>query len=147
MTRFDARLSTGAVTVAALLSLPVLWAGGAHGRTGLADPQQKPEAELPEGVTQEKIASGEKLYAETGCQVCHGKDAKGAPGMTADLTDGEWGFVEEGTYEALLAVITDGLTAERTGGLPMAPRGGKKLTDEQVQALAAYVWHLNRKGE
>ncbi len=121
-------------TFAALIAFPVLWPGAAH-----------PQQEKPKGVTPEKIAEGEKLFAESGCQVCHGKEAKGVPGMTADLTDGKWGFAEGGTCEALVAVITNGLTAEKTGGMPMAPRGGKKLTDEQVQALAAYVWNLNQK--
>ncbi len=111
--------------------------------TGPAHAQQK----VPKGVTPEKIAQGEKLYAESGCAVCHGKEAKGVPGMTADLTDGKWGFIKEGSYGALAEVITKGLTAEETGGMPFPPRGGKNLTDDQIAALAAYVWKLNQEGE
>ena len=102
--------------------------------------------ELPEGVTHERIAMGEALYSEQGCATCHGRDAKGVPGLTGDLTDGVWNFCEGGTFETLVAVIEEGLTPDRTGGIPMPAAAAKDLSGEEVEALAAYMWSLSNAG-
>lgn len=144
MNGFDTRVPTGILTLTALLALPVLWVA-ADARPPRPDPGGS--TQVPEGVTPERIAEGKKLFAGEGeCATCHGEDAKGVPGMTDDLTDGEWSFAEKGAYAALVKVTTEGLSEEQTGGLPMPPRGGKKLSDGQIAALAAYVWSLSHKG-
>ena len=105
---------------------------------------QPASAQQPEGVTEESIAAGAKLYSESGCQACHGAGGIGMAGMTKDLTQGEYAFVEGGTFDALVAVIKDGVPADKTGGMPMP--AGANLTDEQARALAAYLWSLKSHG-
>lgn len=101
--------------------------------------------DAPEGVTAETIAAGAKVFAgDAGCKMCHGADAKGVKNMTGDMTDAEWKFAEGGTLEALVQVIKQGVSSEKTGGLAM-PAAGDKLTDEQVKAAAAYILSLGPK--
>lgn len=100
---------------------------------------------LPDGVTAEMVSAGAKVFAgDAGCKMCHGADAKGVKNMTSDLTDAEWKFAEGGTLEALVKVIKQGVSSEKTGGLAM-PGSGDKLTDEQVKTVAAYILSLGPK--
>ncbi len=137
----EVRLPIGTVVFVAMLGFPVT---PETGPSWHADQPAWQQAVLPDGVTPEKIAQGETLFAEVNCTVCHGPGAKGLPGMTGDLTDGEWSNVEGGTYESLIGVISSGLSADKTGAMPMPEQGGQSLTDEQVQALAAYLWSVNQ---
>lgn len=135
-----AKMATGTAILTALLLMPVVGLGAPSGvDLGVTDTSQ----ELPEGVTAEKIATGEELFASQGCAVCHGAEGAGKPGMTGSLTDTEWKFAEGGTFAALVQVTKDGLTPAQTGGMPMPNAGSKKLTDAQVEALAAYVWRIS----
>jgi cbb3-type cytochrome c oxidase subunit III len=98
---------------------------------------------LPEGVTEQMITEGETIFKGAGiCFTCHGQDAKGVPGLGADLTDKEWTHAD-GTYEDIVATIMKGAT--NAAGASMPPKGGPPLTDDQVNAVAAYVWSLSNK--
>lgn len=103
--------------------------------------------DLPEGVTGDMVVAGEGLFrAEGFCYTCHGADGRGVPHLGADLTDGEW-LHTDGSYGGIVERIRAGVTAEAsTVGVPMPPRGGARLSDEQVRAVAAYVWTLSRSG-
>ena len=144
MKKADMLFPIGTVVFVAMVAVPVIPDADASGHSDRPAWQQ---AALPDGVTPEKIAQGETLFGEVNCTVCHGPEAKGLPGMTGDLSDGEWSNVEGGTYESVIGVISSGLSADKTGGMPMAPKGGQNITDEQVQALAAYVWSINQSNE
>ena len=97
--------------------------------------------ELPEGATTEMVAAGEAIFKGPGtCFACHGMDAKGIPNLGADLTDDEWTHAD-GTYESIIATINSG--AQGASGAVMPPKGGPNLTDDQVKAVAAYVWSLS----
>lgn len=102
--------------------------------------------EFPEGVTEEMVARGDSLFHGAGfCYACHGPDGGGVSKLGADLTDEEWRHTD-GSYRGLVNQITVGVSAERSSsGVPMPPRGGGRLTDEQVRAVAGYVWVLGRK--
>jgi mono/diheme cytochrome c family protein len=104
-------------------------------------------AALPLGITEEMVRTGEQLFkAEGNCSACHGEDATGARGVGADLTDDDW-WHSDGSYEAIVRTITSGVSSENARnayGAMMPPRGGSWLTDEQVRAVAAYVWGLRR---
>ncbi len=106
--------------------------------------QQQPDS-LPEGVTLEMVSEGKILYNGLGiCAVCHGPDAKGA--TAPDLTDDEW-LHSDGSFEAIVKQILTGVPLEEsTSGMPMLPKGGSGLTEQQVQAVAAYVWSLRELG-
>lgn len=119
-------------------------AGGPATRpaTGIRLPQ-----ELPEGVTAEMLSRGEELFQGAGfCYTCHGQEGRGVPRLGSDLGDDEW-VHGDGSYESIAQRIRAGVTAEAsTVGVPMPPRGGGRLSDEQVRAVAAYVWALSRRG-
>ena len=144
MNKTDVRLPIGTVVFVAMLGFPVTPAAGPPRHVDQPTWQQ---AALPDGVTPEKIAQGKTLFGEVNCTVCHGPAAKGLPGMTSDLTDGDWRIVEEGAYRSLVETIMSGIGADRTGGMPMPAKGGQDITDEQVQALAAYLWSVNQSNE
>lgn len=103
--------------------------------------------ELPEGVTGAMVMEGERLFGGTGfCYTCHGAEGRGIPQLGADLTDGEWVHTD-GSYEELVRLIRVGISSEDSRvGVPMPPRGGGRLSDDQVRAVAAYVWALSRRG-
>ncbi|MDP2956475.1 MAG: cytochrome c [Longimicrobiales bacterium] len=140
MTARNMTIAAGTAIVAALLLLPAIGPGAFSSLGARMTGQQ----ELPPGVTAEKIAMGKELFQTQGCVACHGADAKGKPGMTGSLTDSEWKFAEGGAFPALVKVTTEGLTPAQTGAMPMPNSAGKKLSVEQVEALAAYSWSLSR---
>jgi cbb3-type cytochrome c oxidase subunit III len=76
-----------------------------------------------------------------GCITCHGPGAGGALGP--DLTDEDW-WHAKGSYLAIMNRILEGVPREESAtGTDMPPRGGAPLNEEQVQAVAAYVWTLS----
>ncbi len=105
---------------------------------------QAPADSLPTGVTAEMLAEGKRLWSGQGlCLACHGVDGKG--GLGPDLTDGKWDH-GNGSFDQLVARIIKGvMPAESKSGQLMPPRGGGGLSDDQVKAVAAYVWTLNRR--
>ena len=101
--------------------------------------------ELPEGVTMAMVEEGKGLFGGAGiCASCHAPDGSGVPNLGANLTDEEW-VHSDGSFEGILATITAGVTADAsTSGIPMPPKGGSAITDDQVKAVAAYVWTLDK---
>jgi mono/diheme cytochrome c family protein len=98
---------------------------------------------LPEGVTVEMVAKGKKVFGGAGlCMACHGPLGKGLTGP--DLTDKTW-LHHDGSYAALVKQITEGIDdkASKTGVI-MPPRGGSAISDDDVKAVAAYVWTLRK---
>jgi mono/diheme cytochrome c family protein len=128
----DIRIGYGVL----ILSLGALGCGDRLG-------SQQPDS-LPAGVTPATIAQGKKLFSGEGlCFSCHGPEAKGLVGP--DLTDGIW-LIGTGKFDQIVARILEGVPADKSkSGVVMPPRGGTKLKDEQVRAVAAYVWSLSRK--
>jgi len=98
---------------------------------------------LPDGVTPQMIQEGTQLFVGAGiCMACHGMDAKGAPNLGPDLTDDEW-LHGDGSFEAIVGQILEGVPLDQSkSGQIMPPKGGSGLTDDQVRAVAAYVWSL-----
>ena len=101
-------------------------------------------AQMPEGVTDAMVVEGQTVFMGAGlCAACHGMDGSGAIGP--NLTDGEW-LTGGGTYPELIDQITKGVAAgeiKNSMGMIMPPRGGSAITDDQVKAVAAYVWTLS----
>jgi mono/diheme cytochrome c family protein len=103
-----------------------------------------PPQELPEGVTPEMVETGAELFAGRGiCFSCHGPDGTGGP-LAPDLTSGEWIHVD-GSYSAFVELINAGVPQPKVHPAPMPPKGGSAITDEEVKAVAAYVWTLSQK--
>jgi mono/diheme cytochrome c family protein len=62
-----------------------------------------------------------------------------------NLTDAEW-IHSKGTLEDIAAQVTNGVPKEKAkSGIPMPPKGGGTLSDEDIRAVAAYVYSLSHK--
>ena len=109
--------------------------------TGQAVAQEKA---APTGVTPAAIAKGDTIFHKTGlCYACHGSNAQGAVGP--NLTDAEW-LQGDGSYDMIVATVTSGVPAEKAKkGIAMPPKGGSAISDEDVKAVAAYVYSLSHK--
>jgi mono/diheme cytochrome c family protein len=105
---------------------------------------QQPDS-LPSGVTPQMIDLGKMLFEGPGqCTSCHGPAGKGIANAGPDLTDTTW-VHGGGTFEGILALIAAGVPAEQSqSGHRMPERGASRLTEKQLQAVAAYVWSLSR---
>jgi mono/diheme cytochrome c family protein len=101
-------------------------------------------AQARAGVTPAAITLGDSLFHSKGnCYACHGANAQGAVGP--NLTDAEW-IHSDGSYDAIVKQITTGVTAEESKSkIPMPPKGGSQITDDEVKAVAAYVYSLSHK--
>jgi mono/diheme cytochrome c family protein len=101
-------------------------------------------AQAPAGATPAMIAQGDSIFHSSGnCYACHGAKAEGAVGP--NLTDAEW-LHSDGSYDGIVKQITAGVSqAESKSGIMMPPKGGSSITDDQVKAVAAYVYSLSHK--
>jgi mono/diheme cytochrome c family protein len=95
-------------------------------------------------ITPELIAQGDKIFHGPGnCYACHGTNAQGSVGP--NLTDAEW-IHSKGTYEDIVAQVMKGVPKEESkSGIVMPPRGGSTISDDDVKAVAAYVYSLSHK--
>ena len=102
------------------------------------------QGKAPAGVTPAAIAKGDSVFHTTGlCYACHGANAQGAVGP--NLTDAEW-IHGDGSYDFLVATVISGVPKEKAkAGVPMPPKGGSSISDEDVKAVAAYVYSLSHK--
>lgn len=104
---------------------------------------------LPAGVTTAMIAEGDSLFHAASCVRCHGADAKGAQNGPSLM--GPTFMHVNGTYEDFVRLIMSGVPADsikdKTHRFAMRPKGGGQtpLTDDQVKAVAAYVYTLSHK--
>lgn len=93
------------------------------------------------------IALGDSIFhgqvAGGTCTACHGQDAKGTA-VAPDLTDQQWINID-GSYESIVQLVTNGVPQPKQHPAPMPPKGGAALNDEQVKAVAAYVYSLSHK--
>lgn len=101
-------------------------------------------AQTPAAVTPAAITLGDSLFHSKGnCYACHGAKAQGAVGPS--LTDAEW-IHSDGSYDAIVKQINEGVTAEQSKSkIPMPPKGGATISDDEVKAVAAYVYSLSHK--
>lgn len=102
---------------------------------------------VPNGATKEMVALGERIYhGQVGGATCVGCHGAGGTGTTLgpNLTDTQrlWG---DGSYRAIEKTITAGVPEPKKYRSPMPPIGGAQLTDDQVRAVAAYVWGLSHR--
>jgi len=101
-------------------------------------------AQAPDAVTPAAVAQGDSIFHSKGnCYACHGANAQGAVGP--NLTDAEW-IHSDGSYDAIVKQVTNGVSKEESkSGIPMPAKGGSSITDDEVKAVAAYVYSLSHK--
>lgn len=114
-------------------------------------PAQAPAAQAPADLAPTDpavIARGDSIFrGRTGggtCFTCHQMNAKGLPGLAPDLTDNKW-LHGDGSYAFIVTTIAKGVPKPKQAAAPMLPRGGTNLNDEQIRAVAAYVYSLSHK--
>ena len=102
------------------------------------------QAAAPAAPSAELIAKGDTIFHKAGlCYACHGSNAEGTVGP--NLTDAEW-IHGDGSLEMIAATVTSGIPADKAkSGIPMPPKGGSSISDEDVKAVAAYVYSLSHK--
>jgi mono/diheme cytochrome c family protein len=100
---------------------------------------------VPEGATREMVALGNRVYhgqvAGATCAGCHGASAKGSP-LGPDLTGKKY-LWSDGSFKGIAKIIAEGVAHPKNYRSPMPPKGGSQLTDDQLAAVAAYVWALS----
>ena len=141
-----------------VLLLMALTACGGGGDAPAADEAQQPAAEatpaaaetaasmnLPEGVTPAMVAQGKEIFMGEGiCFTCHMEGGVGGP-LAPNLTDDQWINID-GSYDSIVQTVTNGVPEPKEHPGLMLPKGGTNITDEQVRAVAAYVWTLSHGG-
>jgi mono/diheme cytochrome c family protein len=87
------------------------------------------------------ITKGRSVFSGRGtCFACHGADGRGAVGPS--LADSAW-LHSDGDYAGIVSTITAGVSARASkSGVVMPARGGSAINDEELRAVAAYVWSL-----
>ena len=101
-------------------------------------------AAAPAPATPEMIAQGRTLFSGQGrCAVCHGQGGRGGQ-LGPNLQDNEWIWVDpaQPVRPQVAAIIRTGIENPRQHPAAMPAMGGGTLTEEQVQALAAFVESL-----
>ncbi len=106
-----------------------------------------PVAKLPAAVTPAMIALGDSIFNNGSCQRCHGKGGIGA--ANAPAFKGITWQHGNGTFEGIVNTIVAGVPAteikDPSHKFPMGARGGRMpLTDDQIKAVAAYVFTISR---
>src|SRR5690606_34056357 len=98
---------------------------------------------LPEGGTQYMAVEGQEVFGGPGvCFVCHGSNGVCGP-LSPALNDAEWLNID-GSYDAIVWIVTECVPAPQQFPAPMPARGGAPLTDDQVRQVAAYVYSISR---
>ena len=94
------------------------------------------------------LALGKRTFEGRGlCFSCHGKAGEGMPAVSKNtiLADGKW-LHSKGTQPELVAIIKVGFDAKTSkSGVVMPARGGSRISDREVEAVALYVVDLARK--
>ena len=106
-----------------------------------------PAAKLPATVTTAMITLGDSIFNNGSCQRCHGKGGIGAANAPAFKAI-KWQH-GNGSYEGIVNTIVAGVPAteikDPSHKFPMGARGGRMpLTDDQIKAVAAYVFTISR---
>lgn len=98
---------------------------------------------LPEGVTVAMAREGQDIFHGEGvCVTCHLRQGAGGP-LAPDLTDDVWLNID-GEYESIVNIVTTGVPQPIEHPGQMLARAGTSITDDQVRAVAAYVYTLSR---
>ncbi|HUF28308.1 MAG TPA: c-type cytochrome [Gemmatimonadaceae bacterium] len=138
------RATVAVAVVAAIVACP-----GAPERaepTDTAAATPPPTGALPPGVTPQMVALGDSIFhgrvANGICFTCHGQNGEGNPALGPNLRDGQW-LHGDGSLEFIRNNIRTGVATPIQFPTVMLPMGGTSLTEEQLGAVAAYVYSLN----
>ena len=96
-------------------------------------------------VTDSIITVGRALFrGAANCAGCHGAEGHGSE-SGPDLTDRAW-LHGDGSYRMIATLVLHGVTRDESAkGKPMPMRGWAPVNDDEVRAVAAYVWSIGQK--
>jgi len=96
--------------------------------------------------TAERIVLGRKLFEGKGlCFSCHGKNGEGILAPSTRLAGRALTHIKP-TVAEVVALIKAGVdSAKSSTGVVMPARGGSRLTDSEVEAVAWYVLELQKR--
>jgi mono/diheme cytochrome c family protein len=97
-------------------------------------------ASLPPGASVDQLEQGRQLFAV--CTVCHGADAAGTQ-LGPSLRGPEWIRIE-GSVEEIQQIVRDGVPSPARYPVPMPQGGGGDFDDQELRALATYVFALRQ---
>lgn len=107
------------------------------------EPLDVDPALLPEGATVAMVEEGQSIFHGPGiCYTCHVAEGAGGP-LAPALSDEVWLNVD-GAYASIVDLINVGVPQPLEHPGAMLPRAGMNLSDDQVAAVAAYVYMLSR---
>ena len=102
---------------------------------------------VPPGATAAMVALGDRVFhggvSGAGCTGCHGSDGGGTP-LGPPLGPHRW-LWSDGGYPGIRQTIAAGVPAPKKFRSPMPAMGGAELSDDEVAAVAAYVWTLSHR--
>jgi mono/diheme cytochrome c family protein len=100
---------------------------------------------VPDGATPEMVAQGQQIFTGKGmCLTCHGPTATGTP-LAPNLTDQEWLNIT-GEWSEIQGIVRNGVPTPKQHPSPMPPMGGAQLSDQEIQAVASYVYSVSHQG-
>ena len=123
---------------------PSAAAGAGSISSSSATPDAAAPANLPiaEGATPAMVALGNRIYhGKVGgatCFTCHGTEGTGTP-LGPNLVDGKW-LWGDGSLAAITKTIVEGVSTPKEYRNAMPALGGAQLNEEQIAAVASYVW-------
>ena len=98
-------------------------------------------------ITPREVAQGDSLFNGHGgdgiCATCHGLNGTGT-GSAPPLDDGRW-INGDGSIGFIKGTMVQGVPNPKEHPLPMPPFG-HTFNEDQLQALAAYVYALSHGG-
>jgi mono/diheme cytochrome c family protein len=103
----------------------------------------------PAEVTDAGVQEGDSIFNNGSCQRCHGMKGSGGK-FGPSLVAGTWLQIH-GSYDDIVRIVTTGVAKadikDPSHPYNMRPRGGMTplLTDDQVKAVAAYVYTISRQ--
>ena len=102
---------------------------------------------VPPGSSRQMVELGDAVFhgrAGGGtCTGCHGTDASGTP-LGPPLLGQHW-IWGDGSYASIEDTIRKGVPQPKQYRSAMPPMGGSQLSEEQLSAVAAYVWALSHR--
>ena len=98
---------------------------------------------VPPGATAAQVARGLAVFKGGSCGACHGADAGGGPiGPPLNTGSPLW---TDGGPASIKDLIAKGVPAPKQYRSPMPPMGGAQLSDDDLNAVAAYVWAVGHQ--
>ena len=95
-----------------------------------------------QSITPQMIALGDSIFrgqAANGiCYTCHGPEATGTQ-LAPNLTDSEW-INTDGSLTGIANIVRQGVPQPKQFPAAMPPQGPPLLSEQQVRAVAAYVY-------